>query len=152
MLDVLDTALPLVPLIAATTIIIGVRTGPALHRRITEYRHQRALSKLQRKLMLRANDPRTFHAVTIVPARPCCKLVRRHGDTRYLTAEAPRLPLSGCRVAECRCRYMHHEDRRIEDRRNLFGIDHVPMGIGVNRREQDRRQRRGAHRTPIVAV
>lgn len=152
MLDVLDTALPLVPLVLATTIIIGVKGGPTLHRHVTEYRHQRALRKLQRKLMSRANDPRTFHAVTIVPARSSCKLVGRHRNTRYLTAEAPRLPLSGCRVAECRCRYMHHEDRRTEDRRNLFGIDHVPLGIGVNRREQDRRQRARAHRTPVVAV
>ncbi len=152
MLDALDAALPLVPLVVVMTVIVAVRGGPALHKRMTEFRHQRALRKLQRKLMLRASDPTNFHAVTIVPARPACKLVRRHLDTRYLTKEAPRLPLSGCRVEECRCRYMHHEDRRIEDRRNLFGIDHVPMGIGVNRREQDRRQRARAHRTPFVAV
>jgi hypothetical protein len=152
MLDVLNTALPVVPLVVAMTAIIAVRGGPTLHKHINEYRHQRALRKLQQKLILRASDPQNFHAVTIVPARPSCKLVRRHCNTRYLTKEAPRLPLSGCRLEECRCRYMHHDDRRIEDRRNLFGIDHVPMGIGINRREQDRRQRARTHRTPIIAV
>lgn len=152
MLNFLDTALPIIPIAVVVTIIIGVRGGPPLYKYFSEYRHQRARRKLQQKLELRANNPRSFHAVTIVPARPACKLVRRHIQTRYLTTEAPRLPLSGCHIEQCRCRYMHHEDRRVEDRRNPFGIDHVPMGVGDNRREQDRRRHPRAHRAAMVAV
>lgn len=152
MLNLLETALPIVPIVVVVTVAIGARGGPTLYKYLRGYRHQRARRKLQQKLELRANSPRTFRAVTIVPARPACKLVRRHMQTRYLTNEAPRLPLSGCHVGQCNCRYMHHEDRRVEDRRNPFGIDHVPMGVGDNRREQDRRRYARAYRDAMVAV
>jgi len=38
---------------------------------------------------------------------------------RLLSAEAPRLPIVGCTMAQnCQCRYQHHEDRRGPSRRS----------------------------------
>jgi hypothetical protein len=38
--------------------------------------------------------------------------------TRFLSIEAPLLPLAGCSMsAKCRCSYQHHDDRRGLSRR-----------------------------------
>jgi hypothetical protein len=40
---------------------------------------------------------------------------------RFLSGAAPRIPLPECDVLECKCRFVHHEDRREgDDRRNPF--------------------------------
>jgi hypothetical protein len=131
-------------LILLITALILATVGYAirlLQRRYIQQRRAAALRKLQGKLAQReSNNAPSFRAVTILPARPSCKLVKHYMGKRYLTAEAPHLPLAGCHVQPCRCRYAHHEDRRVEDRRNPFGIDHVPIGIDSNRRGRDRRR------------
>jgi hypothetical protein len=137
-------ALGLILILAA-----GGYSSRVVQTRIAEYRRSQAMRKLQEKRLQRAHAARSFHAVSIVPARPCCKLVRRYTSVRYLTADAPHLPLAGCRAPHCGCRSMHHEDRRIEDRRNPFGIDHVPIGMDTNRRGQDRRR---AHKPAAASL
>jgi hypothetical protein len=58
-----------------------------------------------------------WHAVSIVPCREVCTAGRRAVGARYLSKEAPSLPLAGCNAALCQCRYTHHDDRRHELRR-----------------------------------
>ncbi|MCB1705711.1 MAG: hypothetical protein KDI17_12660 [Halioglobus sp.] len=53
-----------------------------------------------------------FHAVSIEPARNSCLAARQAGSQRYLSEEAPALPLAECTERECECRYQHHADRR----------------------------------------
>lgn len=36
---------------------------------------------------------------------------------RFLSRQAPTLPLKACDQARCKCRYAHHEDRRRGPRR-----------------------------------
>ena len=60
---------------------------------------------------------RRWHAVAIVPAATACAAARACKDNRYLSAEAPRLPLEGCDAARCDCRYGHFDDRRRGPRR-----------------------------------
>lgn len=60
-----------------------------------------------------------FHAVAIVPGSQCCEAARQLDGTRFLSTEAPPLPLPHCGADACRCRYAHHSDRRVgNDRRN----------------------------------
>jgi hypothetical protein len=63
--------------------------------------------------------PRTsWHAVSIVSSTACCATAIVLLGTRFLSKEAPRLPLRGCLVgSHCRCAYQHHEDRRVLSRR-----------------------------------
>ncbi len=52
-----------------------------------------------------------YHAVSVVPGVQHCGACLRLEGLRFLSGEAPRLPLPGCDV-RCRCIYQHHRDRR----------------------------------------
>lgn len=144
MTGLMNSNLTYILLLAAVVLTICWLVFQKLQHRYGEYRRELAIRKMQEKRQQReaSTGGPSFRAVSIVPARPCCKLARRYASTRYLTAEAPHLPLAGCRMPNCHCRYEHHADRRVEDRRNPFGIDHVPIGIDDNRRRADRRRSR----------
>ena len=88
--------------------------------------------------------PSRWYAVSVVPGEECCKLVKMHLGTRWLSSEAPRLPVPGCDAMYCDCRYRHFDDRRTnvqrkQDRdgwiRNFKGEDRRSKGRG--RRESD---------------
>jgi len=53
-----------------------------------------------------------FHAVSIHPEPNCCSAVRTVQSYRFLSEEAPGLPLPQCDQATCGCKYKHHSDRR----------------------------------------
>jgi hypothetical protein len=54
-----------------------------------------------------------WHAVSVVPGTTCCSAARDVAGQRYLSREAPpTLPLKGCPMVTCTCRYRHHDDRR----------------------------------------
>ena len=59
-----------------------------------------------------------YHAVSIVPgAAESCGAARRFKSVRFLSKDAPRLPLPSCNCAQCTCRFKHHRDRRAGPRR-----------------------------------
>jgi hypothetical protein len=60
---------------------------------------------------------RSFRAVSIQPGERACACAISLEAKRFLSGEAPRLPLRDCDRAACTCRYRHHEDRRREPRR-----------------------------------
>ncbi|HUK03218.1 MAG TPA: hypothetical protein VLW26_13145 [Steroidobacteraceae bacterium] len=60
---------------------------------------------------------RNWHAVTIVSTSHACAAAHALADKRFLSSEAPKLPLRDCDAARCECRYRHHEDRRAGARR-----------------------------------
>jgi hypothetical protein len=53
-----------------------------------------------------------YQSVSLVPGPSACEAVRNNKDQRFLTREAPLLPLEGCGTEKCACKYVHHEDRR----------------------------------------
>jgi hypothetical protein len=64
-----------------------------------------------------------FHAVSVLPCPGACGAAREIEGKRFLSRQAPILPLKGCDKAACRCRYEHHEDRRKGPRRARdFGV------------------------------
>jgi hypothetical protein len=63
----------------------------------------------------RAVNP--YHAVSIAPGAQACAAARGLQKKRFLSREAPVLPLKTCDEARCECRYTHHDDRRKGPRR-----------------------------------
>ena len=82
-----------------------------------------------------------FHAVSIEPGRNCCHGARLLQGTRFLSREAPPLPLKNCNNEECTCHYAHHVDRRTGPRRAR------DMGVAIDGwLEKDHRQGTGRGR------
>jgi hypothetical protein len=78
-----------------------------------------------RALRMALNNNKEWHAVAIVPKGLCCELVKSLRTSRFLSAQAPRLPLPECSIpSSCNCSYKHYEDRRVSARRSdeLHGL------------------------------
>jgi len=59
-----------------------------------------------------------WHAVAIRPKGSSCEAVQACRSARYLSKEAPHLPLPECTTSDtCTCVYKHHDDRRLQPRR-----------------------------------
>jgi hypothetical protein len=67
-----------------------------------------------------------YHAVSIVAGPHCCEAVKAEVGRRYFSKDAPRVPVAKCNRPDCRCRYVHHDDRRAEPRRIADGRDAPP--------------------------
>jgi hypothetical protein len=75
-----------------------------------------------------------YHAVSIVPGAACCNAARELRTQRFLSREAPPLPLAGCTVSPCRCSYKHFDDRRMRSRRSADRMGQPPPFSGAERR------------------
>lgn len=82
------------------------------------------------------------HAVSIAPGPRACVPARQMRGQRFLSREAPALPLKNCGSTACECRYEHYDDRRENARRardlgvSIDGYD------GSEKRQKSRRGRR----------
>ena len=85
-----------------------------------------------------------YHAVSIHTGSAACLQAKALKRKRFLSSEAPQLPLAGCTSGKCHCVYQHHPDRRAGngDRRaigsttrGMFGSD----GDGERRLSRGRR-------------
>lgn len=94
-----------------------------------------------------------YHAVSIVPEHHCCRAAKELGNKRFLSYEAPVLPLEKCDAAKCQCRYQHFDDRRRPDsnRRLDYGITQELYGAfgEENRRERPAGRRKTDKRSAI---
>lgn len=93
--------------------------------------------------------PRPWHAVSIVPGSQPCAAASGLARKRFLSREAPSLPLKACDQAQCTCHYEHHDDRRKGPRRaselgvsvdSYYGLEKVDKRGGPKRgrRKTDR--------------
>ena len=83
-----------------------------------------------------------WRAVRIAPGLICCDAVREYDEQVFLSSESPTLPVDGCNVADCRCKYIHLEDRRTgSDRRAQLDelADFLPFNQTERRRVPSRR-------------
>ncbi len=80
-----------------------------------------------------------YHCVEIkAPYDACEEMLKLHGR-RFLSAEAPILPLPSCNQP-CACKFKHHNDRRYDDRRDVFNSSVIHYNGEKNRRlGEDRR-------------
>lgn len=65
----------------------------------------------------KARTDTTYHAVSIVLGAHPCATVRHFAGRRFLSRQAPPLPLPTCDADRCECRFRHHKDRRAGPRR-----------------------------------
>jgi len=72
-----------------------------------------------------------------------CQAAKDLEDRRFLSGAAPRIPLPDCDAAECKCKFVHHKDRRSgEDRRNSLGKGLSSPETGKHQVEQRKRRER----------
>lgn len=84
-----------------------------------------------------------YHAVSIKFSGNACSAAKDLDGRRFLSSAAPRLPLAECDVLECKCRFVHHKDRRAgKDRRGPF----APSGYGGATGSHQVEQREGKDR------
>lgn len=58
-----------------------------------------------------------YHAVSVIPGITSCAAAHRFTGQRFLSRQAPKLPLPSCDATHCTCRFKHHKDRRSGPRR-----------------------------------
>ncbi|QUN06573.1 hypothetical protein KDN34_03710 [Shewanella yunxiaonensis] len=77
------------------------------------FRH-RWQTKKNKESRARTAPPKAspFKAVSIECTGFPCKAAAQLSGKRFLPQDAPCLPLATCDNPDCKCRYMHHEDRR----------------------------------------
>lgn len=80
-----------------------------------------------------------YHAVSILPGASACAAAYRSAGQRFLSREAPRLPLPSCDARTCGCRFKHYNDRRAGPRRN----SDVGWATASSPQSKERRQSRG---------
>lgn len=78
-----------------------------------------------------------YHAVSLKSLTSACAAAKALQGERFLSSSAPKLPLSECDAATCKCRFVHHSDRRSgEDRRDVYGSALGGGGTGQFKKEQ----------------
>jgi hypothetical protein len=66
-----------------------------------------------------ADIPRKWHAISVDVKNSSCPIAHDLKKKRFLSKEAPVLPLDGCtKRSTCPCTYKHHDDRRSKSRRS----------------------------------
>lgn len=88
-----------------------------------------------------------YRATSIVFEASACEAVKAVGSKRFLDRDrdVPSLPLSDCTVANCNCKYAHHDDRReyADDRRHPSALQSsLYDSSGKQNRRKKKRGRR----------
>jgi hypothetical protein len=118
-------------------------------RKIKVTQIERAEARGATSINIRAINP--WHAVAVSTGKPCCRASVAARTVRYLSSEAPPLPLAGCTQPDaCLCKYKHHGDRRVGPRRTTDSdlyknalSRHVMARLTI----QDRRSTKGRRAT-----
>ena len=85
----------------------------------------------------RLKESTAYHAVSIKFDTNACNAAKALEGRRFLSTAAPKLPLPDCDVLDCKCRFVHHKDRRTgKDRRSPFGAGGFGAGSGRFESEQ----------------
>lgn len=90
-----------------------------------------------------------YTGLAFVPDAHCCDAANAHNERRFLTSEAPKIPLAQCSdPALCHCKYRNIDDRRTrDDRRDIVGVLSKDMPVGDQR--SNRRAGRDRRRDDI---
>jgi len=90
-----------------------------------------------------------YHSVSITTGPGACQTAKSLRSVRFLSAEAPLLPLISCDATRCNCTFAHHADRRRGNRRNPYSAE--SHGFSVHGGEE-RRERRGRRQTDGMQI
>ena len=131
-----------VVLVLLLILLRSVMSGPGK----TKPRKSAARQKVRAKKSAAASLQKgAYHAVSCVGN---CRHLEPYKGKRYLTDEAPPLPVPECTSSNCKCRYVHYDDRREDDgdRRGIVGLRNE---LYAHSGEQDRRKRRGRRESDL---
>jgi hypothetical protein len=95
-------------------------------------------------MSVRSRKPRSqpWHAVSIVPRGAACNEAIALREKRFLSPQAPQLPLPNCPHKDhCSCIYKHYADRR-EGPRRISEREGVRMGRPSTERRAGRGRRK----------
>jgi hypothetical protein len=81
-----------------------------------------------------------FAAVEIRPRNDACEAAHALEGQRFLSNQAPALPLEGCSATQCGCRFVKLSDRRDEERRLGHEGLKASMFLNADRRNQTGRR------------
>lgn len=84
---------------------------------------QASKERTKLKSLPRAETARStgkYQSVSIRYGIDPCEAVEKLSGKRFLSEEAPPLPLPDCSAARCQCWYVHVGDRRVDDRRDPY--------------------------------
>lgn len=81
-----------------------------------------------------------YHCVEVKSRYDACDAVIELQGKRFLSSDAPILPLPRCNE-KCQCFFKHHEDRRNEERRDAFSASGIHYDGSKNRRLGSDRRR-----------
>lgn len=84
-----------------------------------------------------------YRSVSIRPTKDSCASAKSLQGQRFLTREAPQLPLPNCGAVVCQCRYSRFDDRRADDRRSLHAVQ---RGLGSGPTNAEHRSGRDRRR------
>ena len=88
-----------------------------------------------------ASIPKKWHAISIEAKPLSCVAAQDLRRKRFLSSEAPVLPLEGCaKRATCPCTYRHHDDRRSKATRRDAGSG---ISASASKHGAERRSSRG---------
>jgi hypothetical protein len=80
-----------------------------------------------------------YQSVSIVPGTGACAAARDLQGHRFLSREAPQLPLPTCPLSACHCAYKQYDDRRQKRRRRSDRTELPQTWCGLERRLSQRR-------------
>lgn len=91
---------------------------------------------------LEASPPKPqYRCVMINTGLNACSAAQAMAMKPILMNEAPILPLKGCNMAKCDCKFTRHNDRRSDSRRDRLKSAEEIMGNANNRREKKERRK-----------
>ena len=96
-----------------------------------------------------------YHGVEIkFHEKTCCQWVKNLRSARLLPHQARLfpLPLPECDAAQCRCRYVHFEDRRTDDRRIPFSTVTTAFGRFATHERRSGEDRRAGYVSEEVRI
>ena len=120
--------------LSLTVLILVVLLGAWLIVR----RRQKGTTEAPHPVSRRHKESTAYHAVSIKFDTKACSAAKALEGRRFLSTAAPKLPLPDCDALDCKCRFVHHKDRRTgKDRRSPFGAG--GFGAGTGRFESEQR-------------
>lgn len=87
-----------------------------------------------------------YPGVAIKLCANACDAANELQNIRYLSGEAPLLPLPDCHRLDCACKYVHYSDRRDihEDRRHAYSMKTDLYATTGNQNRREKKERRDA--------
>ena len=84
----------------------------------------------------------SFRAVSIQICPQACAAAKKLRDKRFLSGQAPMLPLADCNVKDCKCKFVHHKDRRSHEDRRFPSVTMQNVFADKENRENTKSDRR----------